>query len=154
MQKMIASLLLCCMFSSSFAQKQRKVSTYLTTQFNTTLYDITKGNNPWAVGFGLQAFLNNTTRFKPTIELTGDIYLADDKVLRLDKNGNAINSVGGMVNLFAGASYSPIKPVSFFITGRSKFFRWPNKAGHKTFHWFLLSKVSKMGCKTFLHQYF
>ena len=58
------------------AQSQRKMSTYLSAQFNKTIYDRTLGNNPWSVGIGLQAFLNNKTKFKPVIELTADASIA------------------------------------------------------------------------------
>jgi hypothetical protein len=117
MPKTITTLLLCCMFTFSFAQKQKIVSIYLSTQYNNTLYDVSKGNNPWAVGLGLQAFLNNPTKFKPTIELTGDAYLMNDKVLRFDSTGQEINSIEGMVNLFAGASYNPTKRFYFSLLG-------------------------------------
>jgi hypothetical protein len=115
MQKVLTTLLFCCVFACCFAQKQRMVSTYLTTQFNTTLYDITKADNPWAVGLGLQAFLNIAPKFKPSIELTGDAYLMNTKILRLDSNGNIIDGLEGMVNLFAGASYNPTKRIYFSL---------------------------------------
>lgn len=111
------------MLTQSFGQTQRKVSAFLQTQYNSTLYDYTKGNNPWGIGLGLQAFLNNKTKFKPTIELTGDIYLEDDKVLRLNSDGSIPkndNSVSGMVNLFAGSSFHPTQSVYLsFVAGPS-----------------------------------
>ena len=131
MQKIITALLFCCVFTCAFAQKQRKVSTYLTTQFNTTLYDVAKANNPWAVGLGLQAFFNNATKFKPAIELTGDLYLENDKVLRFDSTGNTINSLEGMVNLFAGGSYNPTKRFYFSLMGGPSFLGGQTRLGIK-----------------------
>lgn len=131
MQKMITTLLLCSMFTCSSAQKQRIVSTYLTTQYNTTLYDVAKGNNPWAIGLGLQAFLNNPTRFKPTIEITGDAYLMNDKVARFDSTGNQLNSIEGMVNLFAGVSYNPTKRIYFSLLAGPAFISRQTKPGIK-----------------------
>jgi hypothetical protein len=108
------------MLTQTFGQTQRKVSTYLLTQYNNTMYDVTKGNNPWGVGLGLQTFLNNKTMFKPTIELTGDIYFVDDKVFRTDSNGNQLNAVGGMVNLLFGTSFNPKKNIYLsFVAGPS-----------------------------------
>ena len=111
------------MMTQSFGQTQRKVSAFLQTQYNSTLYDYTKGNNHWGIGIGLQAFLNNRTKFKPTIELTSDIYLEDDKVLRLNPDGSIPkndNSVSGMVNLFAGSSFHPTQSVCLsFVAGPS-----------------------------------
>jgi len=111
------------MLTQGLGQPQRKVSTYFLTQYNSTLYDYTKGNNPWGIGLGFQTFLNNKTKFKPTIELTGDIYLEDDKVLRLNPDGNIPkndNSVGDMVNLFAGSSFHPTQSVYLsFVAGPS-----------------------------------
>ena len=109
--------------TKSFGQTQRKVSTFLLTQYNSTLYDYTKGNNPWGIGLGLQTFFNNKTKFKPTIELTGDIYLEDDKVLRSNPDGSFpknSNDVGGMVNLFVGSSFHPNQSIFLsFVAGPS-----------------------------------
>jgi hypothetical protein len=120
MQKVITTLLLSFILTHAFGQTQRKVSTYLLAQYNHTMYDRTIGNNPWGVGFGLQSFLNNKTKFKPTIELTGDTYLMDDKVLRLNPDGSIIKDVPGMVNLFIGPSFHPTRNIYLsFIAGPS-----------------------------------
>jgi hypothetical protein len=123
MRKISTLLFTFFILTNSFGQTQRKVSTYLLTQYNSTLYDYTKGNNPWGIGFGLQAFLNNKTQFKPTIELSGDIYLEDDKVLRSNPDGTFPvngNDVRGMVNLFAGSSFHPTQNIYFsFVAGPS-----------------------------------
>jgi len=109
--KKILTLFVCCfILIQSFGQTQRKISTYLFTNYNKTLRDYTIENNPWGVGLGLQAFFNNKTRFKPTIELTYDIYLEDDDVFLANPDGNFPkndNGVNGMINLFVGSSYSP-----------------------------------------------
>ncbi len=102
------------MLTQVLAQTQKKLSTYLSTQYNNTLYDYTSGNNPWSLGFGLQTFFNNKTKFKPTIELTGDIYLEDDKLYRLNPDGTIPkedNTVGSMINLFVGSSFHPTQSI-------------------------------------------
>jgi hypothetical protein len=121
MQKVITTFLLCFILTYSFGQAQKKISTYLLTQFNATLFDVTKGNNPWGVGLGLQTFLTNKTRFKPTIELTGDIYLQDDKVFRTDSTGTPLNDVRGMVNLFIGTSFNPTKNIYLSVVAGPSF---------------------------------
>lgn len=100
MKKLLITFLLCFVLAQTFSQTERKLSTYLLAQYNNTLNDFTAGNNPWAIGIGLQAFLNTKTKFKPTIEFTRDVYLYDDKVNRL--NGKKVDK---MVNLFAGSSF-------------------------------------------------
>lgn len=117
----IASTFLCCfMLMQAGAQPERKLSTYLLAQYNKTIQDGTLGNNPWGMGLGLQTFFNNKTKFKPTIELTADIYLEDDKVFRMNTNGTPLNGVGGMVNLFAGASFDLAKNIYLsFVAGPS-----------------------------------
>ena len=109
---------------------------YLQGQFNNTLYDVTKGNNPWGMGLGLQFFFNNLETLKPTFDLTADAYLEDDKVYRLYSDGTPINELGGMINVFAGASFHPIKTVflSFvagpsFISGQKALFGIKPSAG-------------------------
>ena len=120
MQKFITTSFLCFILTQSPGQTQRKSALYLQAQYNQTLYDATRGNNPWAIGLGLQLFFNNTSKLKPTIELTADAYLEDDKVLRLHTDGTPMNDLGGMVNLFGGASYHPTKIIYMsFVAGPS-----------------------------------
>jgi hypothetical protein len=101
-------ILFCLIFLNSFGQ--RKPAGYLLIQYNKTIQDQTLGNNPWGVGIGFQAFLNNRVKFTPTIELTADIYLADDKVLRINDSvwpGPGYKTVRSMSNLFIGYSFHP-----------------------------------------------
>jgi hypothetical protein len=119
-------LVLCSLPSSGLAQ--RKSSLYLQGQFNHTLYDATKGNNPWGLGAAFQLFINPEAKLRPTAELTGDLYLADDKVQRLDGNAKPLNEISGMVNLFAGGSLHPTKNLFIsltigpsFLSGQTKF---------------------------------
>ncbi|MEO6328372.1 MAG: hypothetical protein ABIO55_05550 [Ginsengibacter sp.] len=111
MQKFITTFLLCSLLIQSFSQAQHKVSTYIQGQYNKTIYDRTIGNNPWGMGLGLQLFLNNNSKIKPTIDLTADAYLEDDKVFRTNYDGSEIFDIGGMVNIFAGASFHPTKTI-------------------------------------------
>lgn len=106
MRKFITTLFACFILTLTFGQTERKISSYLLTQFNKTIYDRTLGNNPWGVGLGLQTFFNNKTKFKPTIEITGDIYLEDNKLLSLTPDQKPIDDdLGSMVNVFLGSSY-------------------------------------------------
>ena len=123
MKKCIVTVFCCLLLGSSFGQTQRKVSAYFQTQYNHTLRDYTIGNNPWGIGFGLQAFFPTKARLKLTAELTGDAYLMDDKVLRLNPDGSIpenYEDVRGMVNLLAGASFHPINRLYLsFVAGPS-----------------------------------
>jgi len=131
MQKTITTVLLCLAYSFCLAQKHRPVSLYLSTQYNKTLYDVTMGNNPWSIGLGLQAFINISPKIKPTAELTGDAYLMNDKVLRFDSTGNVLNDIDGMVNLFAGLSFNPVKPVYISVLGGPSFVGGQTRFGIK-----------------------
>lgn len=108
MQKLLTIFFLCFILTQSFAQKQRKMSLYLEGQYNQTIADVTKGNNPWATGLGLQLFFRQQSILKPTIEMTADAYLMDDKVYRGYLDGTPVGSFRDMVNLFAGVSVHPI----------------------------------------------
>ena len=90
-----------------FAQSQKKVSGYLSGQYNHTIYDRTRPNNPWGMGLGMQLFFNSSVHLKPTVDLTGDAYLENDKVLRLNPDGTPTSGIEGMVNLFAGLAFHP-----------------------------------------------
>lgn len=109
MQKLLTTFLLCFILSNAFGQTERKTSMYLQGQYNQTISDVTKGNNPWGMGLGLQMFFRPKSTFKPTVELTADAYLMDDKVYRMYLDGTPIGTVGGMINAFAGASVHPIR---------------------------------------------
>jgi hypothetical protein len=126
MRKIISIFLLCFILMPGFGQTQKKVSTYLFAQYTNTMYDITSGNNPWGAGLGLQTFFNNRTDFKLTIELTGDLYLMDDKVGRVRANDILIDDVPGMVNLFVGSSFQPNQ--NFYLS----FLAGPSFIGERT----------------------
>ena len=117
MKKILLSLLLVFNLTNVFCQQGRKTSAYFFTQYNKTLEDITKPNNPWSLGIGFQLLINNKTKFKPAIEVTGDLYLEDDKVLRTDDSATPLNDLGEMVNLFVGTMFVPAKNiyVSFLL---------------------------------------
>jgi hypothetical protein len=127
MQKITSTILLCFILSQSFGQAEHKLAGYLQGQYNKTIHDRAVGNNPWAMGLGFQLLVNSRSKFKPTIELTADAYLEDDKVMRLN-NDAPVDDIGGMVNLFAGATYQPTKTVYVslvagpgFISGHTLF---------------------------------
>lgn len=121
MKKLIPTFLFCFLLTQVFSQTKRKVSSYLFANYNNTFYDYTIGNNPRGAGLGLQAYLNNKTTFKPTIEFTADIYLEDNKVLRLNPDGSIPkddNAVHGLVNLFVGSSFHPTQSIYIsFLAG-------------------------------------
>lgn len=120
MQNFITTCLLCFSLTQVFGQTQHKVSVYLQGQFNKTIHDRTTGNNPWGLGFGLQAFVNNSSELTPTIDITADAYLEDDKVLRLNQDDIPIDDIGSMVNVFGGASYHSTERVYLsFVAGPS-----------------------------------
>jgi hypothetical protein len=143
MQKVFTTLLLSFILANSFGQTQRKLPTYLVAQYNNTLYDVTKGNNPWGVGIGLQTFIHNNTKFKPVIELTGDIYLTDDKVFRVYPDGTEITSVRGLVTLFAGSSFTATQNIYLSFVAGPAFISGKTFLGIKPSFDFYFSKSKK-----------
>jgi hypothetical protein len=120
MQNKIIITFLCLILIQSFVKAQEKPSAYLSLQYVKTLNDETLGNNPWGAGLGLQVFLNNKSKFKITAELTGDIYLEDDKIFRLTPDSVSLNDIGTAINLLAGSSFHPTKNVyGSFLLGPS-----------------------------------
>ena len=106
MKKILATIILSIAFTTAFEQTGKGFSIYVFGQYNKTLYDETKSNNPWGMGLGLQGFWHNSSRFSPTLEITADTYLEDDKVMRLTPDDKPINDdLGSMINLFAGAAF-------------------------------------------------
>ncbi|RNI33507.1 hypothetical protein EFY79_18865 [Hanamia caeni] len=146
MKKLIPTFLFCFLLAQAFGQTTRKISSYIFANYNNTLYDYTSGNNPWGVGLGLQAFLINKTKFKPTIELTADTYLEDNKVLRLNPDGsipNNDNAVEGMVNLLAGASFHPNQSVYVSFMAGPGFISGQTYLGIKPSFGFYFSKTQR-----------
>ena len=105
MRKIVSTFLLIFNLTQAFGQTQKKVTTYLLGQYNKTITDATLGNNPSGIGVGLETFFNTKTKFKTTIELTANVYLEDDKVLRTDATRATIDDVRNMITLFVGESY-------------------------------------------------
>lgn len=98
------------------------------------------------MGLGLQAFMNNKTKFKPTIELTTDIYLEDDKVLRANPDGtfpDVSNDVGDMINLLVGASFHPTGTIYLSVAAGPSFIGDHTFAGIKPSLGFYFSKNQK-----------
>jgi len=146
MKKIITTLLLSFNLIHAFAQKETKLTTCLFTEYNKTIYDRTSGNNPWGIGLGLQTFFSNKTKFKPAVELTGDIYLADDKVLRLNIDGTIpvqYNDVRGMINLFAGCAFYPVPNIYISFIGGPAFINGQTLLGVKPSFGFHFSKSKK-----------
>lgn len=148
MQKTITAFLLCFIVTNIFAQTQRKVLTYLNVGYNQTLNDITIGNNPWGAGIGLQTFIDIKTVFKPTIELTGDLYLMDDKVYRMNADGTPKETVEAMVNLFAGTSFNATQNIYISVVAGPSFIHEQTLFGIKPSVGFYFSK-SKRGTAKF-----
>ena len=136
-------LLLCIQI---FAQIPKKISTYLFAQYTQTTYDITLNNNPWGAGLGVQAFYNNKTKFKPCIEITGDVFLQDDKVLRII-NGIAPEAVRGMVNIFTGSSFHPVEKVYLAFLAGPAFINSKTYLGIKPSFGFYFSKNKRWTAK-------
>jgi hypothetical protein len=134
------TFLLCFVLIQSFSQTQHKVSTYFQGQYNKTIYDRTVGNNPWGMGLGIQLFLNNNSKLKPTMDFTADAYLEDDKVLRMNADGTEIVDIGGMVNLFAGASFHPTEKIYLSLVAGPSFVSGQTLLGLKPSFGFYFSK--------------
>ena len=148
MLKFITTSLLTFILLTTFAQTDRKVTTYLSAQFDNTLYDKTKGNNPWGIGLGLQSRLNTSTRFKPTIELTADIYLEDDKTLTTI-NDIPLQDVRHMVNLFAGSAFKVTKELSVSFTAGPSFIGGQTFVGIKPSVEVFFSKNNRLTAKAY-----
>jgi hypothetical protein len=114
------TLILLCFFIVHLANAQLKISSYLSAQYNKTIYDITFGNNPSGVGLGIETIINSASKFKPAIEITADVYLENDKVLRMTTTGEEIEDVGGMINVFGGSVFNPNQKIFIsFMLGPS-----------------------------------
>lgn len=118
------TLVFCCSLLPSFSQTSKGIDLNLQVQYNRTLHNYTSRNNPWGIGLGLQAFYQTKSTFIPTIEVTGDLYLEDDKVLRLNPDSSfpeKNNSVDDMINLFAGSSFRVTKGMSLSLVAGPSF---------------------------------
>ncbi|MFY7652877.1 MAG: hypothetical protein ACOVQE_09245 [Chitinophagaceae bacterium] len=102
MPKVIIAFLLCIGFVNGYGQTKKRAPLYLIINYNKTLSDITAGNNARSLGLGLQRFSTSSTVIKPTVELSADVYLMDDKLLRIWADGTPVNTVGTMFTIFGG----------------------------------------------------
>lgn len=116
MQKIFFSLFLGCIALQIQAQTQRKITANLLMQYNSTIYDVTTVINPWGIGIGLQLFYNSKSAVKPTIDLSGDIYLSHSNIGILGPDNKIIDGVEKMTNLFAGVAYQHSKNLYLCLT--------------------------------------
>jgi hypothetical protein len=147
MQKTIVTILLSFILVQTIAQSKQKATTFLLAQLNATVHDRTVGNNPWGAGLGIQTFFSSKTKFKAVVELTGDIYLADDKILRVNTDGTsvtAVNDGAGMVNLFMGCSYHPDQHIYLSLMTGPSFINGSMLLGIKPSVGFYFSKTQRL----------
>lgn len=130
MKKTVTLLTLLLLAFNAPAQSSRKVSVYLQAQYTGTIADRTSNNNPWALGTGLHGFVN-TGHIRPMLDLTADAYLYDDKVARLDENGEVLEDIGGVVNLFGGVSFHPYRQMYVSLAGGPSLINGRTLAGIK-----------------------
>ncbi len=97
-------ILLIFLAEKSYAQK--KSTLFLQGQYYGTISDLTKGNNPWGAGIGMQFYLLPQAKIQPLVEFSTIAYVANDKILRLDENENILEDFRGSTNLFAGLAYN------------------------------------------------
>lgn len=147
MKKSALTALIIFISSQAFAQHQRKISTYVFAQYSKTIYDITLGNNPSGIGLGVQTFFNNQTKFKPAIEITRDIYLENDKVLRMTSADKPIADVRGMTNIFIGSLFQPAENIYVSFLGGTNFINGQTFLGIKPSFGFYFSKNQKWSGK-------
>lgn len=96
-------LLACSCFSfACFAQKRDIIDGCIIFQYTKTIDDLTKGNNPWGAGTGLQAWFNVGRWCRPIVEVTGHIYLEDDKIFRSGSNDEAMLKITTISKIFLG----------------------------------------------------
>lgn len=114
MKKITFAVLFSFILLHSFGQKQERIASYLTGQFNKTIYDETIGLNPWGAGLGLRLQFNSNSKLNALVEITADAYVASDKVAVIGADGKSIDEVSGMLNFFAGVSYRPAN--NFFVS--------------------------------------
>jgi hypothetical protein len=121
MKKIILAIGISIIMLPAAAQSKRKVSTWIELLYHHTIYDLTRANNPWGTGLGLQTFVNTSEKWKLMADLSAFIYLEDDKVMRLDENDNEMPDVRSMANLFAGISFHPSSACYLTLVGGPSF---------------------------------
>ncbi len=147
MKKSGTAFIFLFMATVTFAQTQKKISGYFLAEYNSTIYDRTIGNNPWGAGLGFQAFYNTHSKWKPVFEITSDLYLQSDKLLRLDPDGSTPTTDYGfnsMTNLFIGESFHPNSTVYFSFSGGPSFIGGYTYPGIKPSFGFYFSRSQKV----------
>lgn len=97
-------------------QESSGTSGYVQAQYNQTLYDRTKGNNPWGMGLGAMVFRKASSSVRLMAELSTDYTFVDDKVLRLYQDGTPVPVVRGNISLYAGLAFRPVSRVAISFT--------------------------------------
>jgi hypothetical protein len=110
MKKLLTAFLVFNVVTSVRAQeKDRLWNVYCKVQYTRTIDDLARGNNPWGVGAGLKVFLNTTKWFRPSLDLSGDLYLYGNKALLTGPGGERLPTVTSVSRLLAGPSLEAAK---------------------------------------------
>jgi hypothetical protein len=129
-----------------YSQPQRNASFVLTFQGNKTTNDRTLSNNSAGIGFGLQAFLNTKTVFRPTLEINGDLF-AGTKELRMTTDGRIIEGKSEVVSLYAGPSFNLAERLLISATAGTSFYNKKTHFGIRPSVGLFLSKNRKWMAK-------
>ncbi|HEX5553683.1 MAG TPA: hypothetical protein VFX43_10590 [Chitinophagaceae bacterium] len=137
----------CLILVAFHCQAQHRVSSYLWFHANKTLYDRTIGNNPGGAGLAAEALLHTGTKFKPSLELTGDVNIGDDKVLRYGPDGKPLETVNSLSMLMAGSAFYLTNHIFLSFLLGPAFLHQRVLFGLSPSAGFFFSKTQRLACK-------
>lgn len=102
--KMILILLLLVLTHSATAQNKTGLSVYAGLHNSITAEDPTKHNNPWGLGIFTAGYVNTGGFVRPTIEITAEKFIADNKVGVHDGFDGIVPRIDAMVTVLGGGA--------------------------------------------------
>lgn len=117
------------------AQTNNPISAYAGLHNTITFKDQTRGNNPWGTGAFAIAYWNTGLIFRPQIEVSGDWFLADDKVGRPTPFDGVYPRMERIVNVMGGVEIQFNKLISAGLVIGPSYIKMPDWWAEKQKIW-------------------
>lgn len=108
-------------FFKTDAQSPYRFSVFLAPGTSITKTDITKSDNPWAFDLTVKTYWNLPGRFKPSLSISGDLYLDSDKLGYLYPNNQEIPTVSAASYILPGLAFQVYQSLYVEVSGGPAF---------------------------------
>src|SRR6476620_235018 len=104
--------------TTCFSQTERKLTTFVSLQYNHTLYDQQFFHKAGIAGLGLQLFPNSRNLFRPILEINGDLFNEHG----IGPADEPTEKIKVLPSVYIGPSFHPTERIFLAATAGSTFY--------------------------------